>query len=510
MIDQDKRKAAYVLHKEGKSIREISNQLNITEKSVGVIIEQKGEMPLTTRKDKIEVEPELLRKLYIECEGWMKRVYEKLKEKGIEIGYSTLTNLIRELDIKPSKNNRCDEKPDIPGEEMQHDTSQFIIKIGDKKKKLQASIIYLRYSKIRYLKFYPSFKRFKMKCFFYEALMFIGYCAKVCIIDNTNLARLRGTGQKAIIVSEMEQFAKQFGFEFVCHAVNHPNRKAGNEKSFHFVTSNFLPGRKFESLEDLNEQALYWSTIKIANEVIGKTRIIPVKAFEFEKTYLTKLPNYISPSYDPHSRYIDQYGYISFDGNFYWVPGKKRHSVKVLEYSNTIKIIHEREILAEYILPPYGIKRKQFYLENHPKPKNKPKHSKKPTEIEEKKLRDVSNDVSNYLDFVFNLKGIHKHKFIRSIFCLYNRTSLNVFIKTIKRCLKYEITDIKTIERIAVLQMSEGYYKTPTFEVDEEFKNREAYQEGKLTSDPDLSKYDEMLDEAEDPETDLKEDNDNG
>jgi len=78
--------------------------------------------------------------------------------------------------------------------------------LGIKRVLLQASLLYFRFSKIRYLKFYPSFDRFKMKCFLHEALSFWGYAADVCIIDNTSLARLRGTGKNAVIVPEMQQF----------------------------------------------------------------------------------------------------------------------------------------------------------------------------------------------------------------------------------------------------------------------------------------------------------------
>ena len=53
---------------------------------------------------------------------------------------------------------------------------------------------------------------------------------------------------------------KRYGFQFFCHALDHPNRKAGNERSFRTVETNFLPGRTFESLEDLNEQAKQWAT----------------------------------------------------------------------------------------------------------------------------------------------------------------------------------------------------------------------------------------------------------
>ena len=82
---------------------------------------------------------------------------------------------------------------------MQHDTSLYQVELAGRRVQLVASLIYLRYSKRRYLKFYRAFDRFRMKCFFHQALMFWGYAARQCIIDNTNLARLRGTGAHAVI-----------------------------------------------------------------------------------------------------------------------------------------------------------------------------------------------------------------------------------------------------------------------------------------------------------------------
>jgi hypothetical protein len=193
--------------------------------------------------------------------------------------------------------------------------------LGDSPVKLIGSLLYFRFSKVRYLKFYRFFNRYMMKCFFHEGLMFWKYSAPVCIIDNTNLARLRGTGKNAVISPEMEQFAKSYGFCFVCHEKGHANRKAGDERGFFTVTTNFFPGREFRDLEDLNRQALDWATLRCMNRPVGKSKLIPAKAFEFEKGYLTRLPERISPPYLDFQRGVDQYGYIAFDGNFYWISG---------------------------------------------------------------------------------------------------------------------------------------------------------------------------------------------
>ena len=133
----------------------------------------------------------------------------------------------------------------------------------------------MRYSKRRYLKFYRVFNRFAMKCFLHEALMFWRYSAKQCIIDNTNLARLRGSGKRAVMVAEMAAFAQRYGFIFICHEIRHSNRKAGGERSFWAVETSFLKGRTFESLEDLNRQALEWATVRMHHRPLSKTGLIP-------------------------------------------------------------------------------------------------------------------------------------------------------------------------------------------------------------------------------------------
>ena len=224
MIEADKRKAIFLLHQEGMSARQIAQRLRISRNTVRSVIGQEGVVPKTVRSDKQRIDEELLRRLYQECEGRVQRVYEKLtEEQGVQVTYSTLTRILRSLGISAPQKTRCAHVPDEPGVEMQHDTSVYPIKLGDQSARLVASLIYLRYSKRRYLQFYRSFDRFKMKCFLHQALMHWGYSAAQCIIDNTNLARLRGLGYTALIVPEMEAFAKQYGFRFICHALKHAN-----------------------------------------------------------------------------------------------------------------------------------------------------------------------------------------------------------------------------------------------------------------------------------------------
>jgi transposase len=501
MIDAETRKAIFCLHEKGMPVRELSRRFKLGRNTVRRIISQKGEMSGNVRNDKIEIDHELITSVYSDCQGRVQRVYEVLTEEhGIKVSYSTLARLVRELGLGGNNKNRCGRVPDRPGEEMQHDTSIYKLKVGETTRRVVGSILYFRYCKLRYLKFYRSFNRFRMKCFLHEALMHFGYSASRCIIDNTNLARLKGTGKNAVICPEMVRFAAQYSFKFLCHEKGHSNRKAGNERAFYTVETNFFAGRQFDSLEDLNRQAFEWATNRIAARRIGKSRLIPNHAFEFEKAFLNRLIPEIPPPYIFDTRDIDQYGYISYDGNYYWVPGSSRFEVTVCEYSHHLAIHRNREKLLTYPLPPDGVKNQIFKPKGAAQANRQPNNRKKSSATEEKKLRSLSRPVDLYMDFINQQKGLKKHHFIRCLYGLSRKVALPVFSRSLERALKFGILDIQTIERICILQMKSDSYEslTTTTMSSESYRNRKSFIEGEFCDEVDLDRYDELLDEEDD------------
>ncbi len=496
MIETDKRKAVFLLHQEGQPAREIARLLGLSRNTVRAIIGQAGAPPpRRPRADKQPLDEELLRRLYQECQGHGARVHEKLvEEEGVAVAYSTLTQRLRQLGLSDPPKARCQQVPDEPGVEMQHDTSPYPVELAGRRVGLIASLIYLRYSKRRYLRFYRAFDRFKMKCFFHEALTFWGYAARQCIIDNTNLARLRGTGANAVIHPEMEVFARQYGFAYLCHALRHSNRKAGEERSFWFVETNFLPGRTFASLEDLNRQAFEWSTARLDNKPQGKAGLIPAQAFAHERTYLLALAAHLPAPYKLHSRGTDQYGYVAFGANYYWVPGTRRDDVKLLEYSDRLKIYQAGQCLAEYPLPADGVRHAKFSPPGLPAPPHPPKNRRHPTAMEEKHLRALAPAVGAYLDYALPTKGLARHEFLRRLLALSRKMSVELFRQTVERARKYRITSLETLQRIAWLYLQQAPGQVPLVEIDAAFREREAYQEGSLTDPPELSAYQDPAD----------------
>ncbi len=497
MIDPDKRKAIHLLKSEGVSLGAISRQLRVSMGTVRDIVKSGGSPKVIARSDRKVVSEELLKKLFSECQGYVQRVHERLKEENkIEIGYSTLTRLCRSQGLVETTPQRRDAQiPDEPGLEMQHDTSPYKLPLNGQETNVIGSSLYLRYCKRRFVKFYPSFNRFKMKSFFHEALDHFGYSARDCIIDNTNLAVLRGSGKRAVMVPEMVAFADQYGFTWFAHEIKHSDRKGGIESGFWFIETNFFPGRTFSTLEDLNAQAFEWATKRIPLRPHKKTRLIPAELFEFEKPYLKKIPAYVSPPVIEHDRGTDQYGYASFDGNFFWVPGEGRGEVKVLEFADKIRIVQNREMLIEYKRPPWGVKGKPIKPENIPQ--LRPRNQKQPTVAEERRLTALGPESAGYLEVIklMPLSIVKRNQFIRQLHRLSQKLAPEVFIKVLARAQHYGVTDMETLERMAVYLLRDGPYDAVDFELDSP-PSADAHPELDVSEPPDFSKYDERLAEG--------------
>jgi transposase len=488
MIDAETRQAVFNLYQAGMTFLEISHRLKIDRKTVRSIIKSQGKIHFYKRKDTVVVDENLLIETYKECQGWIERVHDKLQEKGVEIGYSTLTRRVRELGLNEKPDKRSDKVPDEAGEEFQHDTSPYVITVGAGKLKVVGSEIYYRFSKRKYVKFYTSFTRFKMKCFFHEALTYFGFVPGVCVIDNTNLAILRGTGKNAVINPEMESFAKIYGFDWLAHEIMHSDRKAGVERGFWTLETNFFPGRTFKSLDDLNQQVFEWCE-KHALTANKKTKIIPIEVFEVEKSAMRKVPSDLPAPYLTYKRLVDQYGYIAFDANFYWIPRGTDREVIVLEYSAVLKIFDKRKMAVEYKLPTLGIKGQRF-SPNELMPAYRPKKQSMPTNSEEMALKSLGKEVEEYLSQIRKGSSLkYRYREIRNLYALYRRLAPSVFLKTIIRALSYGVYEVDRLEGISIHILKEENLVIPDPDIAPDFDQRESYLEGKIIDVPDLSYY---------------------
>ena len=239
-------------------IREIARTLKVDRRVVRRV-QEKGVCTEPQKGEPTNVEDlDLIRQIFNNCKSNVVRVKEVLEvEHNRIIPYSTLTRLIREAHLRKPK-PRAGRYIYEPGEEMHHDTSPHRVQIGDKLVTAQCAALVLAYSSQLFIQYYPRFTRFEAQYFLQQAIVFMGGAARRCVIDNTAVMLVAGSGADAVFSTEMETFAHFYGFEFFAHAIGHADRKAPVERSFHFSENNFEAGRTFTSWDDLNQQAITW------------------------------------------------------------------------------------------------------------------------------------------------------------------------------------------------------------------------------------------------------------
>lgn len=348
MICEEIRQAISAMHGKGMKIRAISRSLGIARNTVRQVL-QGNEQVEPEKTSSFDEEHPLIAETYHTCGGNVVRVQEMLKDQGLEIPYSTLTRVIRDMGLRQPQKVKAGSYSFAPGEEMQHDTSPHKVSLNGKTVSAQCAGLVLVYSRRLFIRYYPCFTRFEARVFLLEGFQFMdGTCERV-VIDNTSVIVARGSGPSAEINPEMESFGRLFGTIFLPHRIGHPDRKARIERPFSYVENNFLAGRVFRDWADLNTQALSWCN-GVANAKPKRSLgMAPEQAYVMEKPHLRPLPPYIPPIFQTIHRIVDVEGFVNVDTNRYSVPerliGKR---VEIQKHWERIVVVFENKRVAEH------------------------------------------------------------------------------------------------------------------------------------------------------------------
>jgi hypothetical protein len=225
MITKESQQAIISLHERGVPIRKISKTLKLARNTVRSVLQGKWQ-ETPQRPSSYEDLSDIVRETFASAKGNAVRVQEILEsEHGHQVPYSTLTRIVRDLELRQDRKKRTGAYVFGPGEEMQHDTSPHHALIGGKKVKAQCAGLVLAYSRKLFIQYYPAFTRFEARVFLDTAFRFMEGACPRCIIDNTSVLVAHGSGPDAQIAPEMERFGQIFGVTFVPHAVGDANRK---------------------------------------------------------------------------------------------------------------------------------------------------------------------------------------------------------------------------------------------------------------------------------------------
>jgi hypothetical protein len=385
MLDQSTRATILALREAGHGTRSIARALNISRGAVkAVLADGRACPPALSRTEKAEAHRDEILALYASCNGNLIRVHEELTASGrLDLSYPALTSFCRRHGIGHEPAKPAGRYHFEPGQEMQHDTSPHLAHIGGAQRRVQTASLVLCYSRVLFFQFFPTFNRFLCKVFLTDAVKYMDGACKHCMIDNTHVVVLRGTGKLMVPVPEMEAFSKRLGFTFVAHEKGDANRSGRVERPFHFIENNFLAGRKFADFGEANREARAWCD-KVNATFKRHLHARPRELYAAEKPALRPLPLWVPEVYVLHQRIVDLEGYVHVDRHIYSVPyqliGRR---VEVRETKEHIRVfVGPREVAVHDKVVMSGAKQRKTLPQHRPPRGQAAAQHRSPDEIE--------------------------------------------------------------------------------------------------------------------------------
>jgi hypothetical protein len=461
MLDEHQRQVILALAHKGFGARRIARALDVSRGAVRDILRRgAAQVPKLVRPEKAAPYREDILALYASCKGNLVRVHEELVKAGAALSYQALTGFCRRHAIGRTPKPPAGHYDFAPGEEMQHDTSRHRAEIGERWRAVDTASLVLCFSRMTFFQFYPCFTRFECKVFLTDAFAYFeGLCGR-CMVDNTSVIRLKGTGHDMVPVPEMVAFAERFGFVFAAHELGDKNRSARVEIPFNMIDHNFLAGRRFRDWDDANAQARAWCD-QFNATYSPKLRASRRELFARERPALRPLPDFIPEVYVLHQRIVDAEGYVSVRRHRYSVPYQLiGRLMEVRESKQRVEVFDGPRLVAAHrrLLEVNGAQRSTLPEHRPARGEGRPKQGPLP---EEKELLLAEPALADYVAALKQRapgRGVRALQKLLRLLRDYPRAPL---LEATRTALQFGLYDLDRLERLVLRQIGRDFFVWP-------------------------------------------------
>lgn len=460
MLDQTTRTAILRLRSEGHGTRAIARALAISRGAVKEVLRAGTDaVPRLTRPELADPYRDDIVALYADCKGNLVRVHEELTKKGATLSYQALTAFCRRHGIGGSPPRPAGRYEFEPGVEMQHDTSPHVAKIGGRIASIQTASLVFGYSRMIFVQCYPRFSRFECKVFLTDAARYFGGMCARCMIDNTHVVVLAGTGRDMTAVPEMTAFGDRLGFEFVAHEIGDANRSAKVERNFRFIDTNFLAGREFSDWEHLQTEARAWSDRVNATHRRG-LHASPRELFAIERLALKPLPIHVPDVYLLHHRIVDTEGFINVQRVRYSAPWKLiSRRLEVRETKDRVEIFDGPRLVASHRRPLDPADQRVIEPTHRP-PRGAGVFARDAMTPEHKRLIERAPTFVQYITLLKS-RGRGSLRDIRTLLRMLDEYPRDALVAAIEEAMRFGMTDLDRLDRMVLQRIARDFFPPP-------------------------------------------------
>jgi len=250
------------------------------------------------------------------------RVFECLREKGFDGGYSVVKDLVRRIRPKKAPRPSLQTAPRQPGDMAECDWSPYRVPFTHGAPiTLQAFGYTLRYSTRKCYSFHESNGLHALMDGHRHAFERFAGAARRCKYDGQKPVVLRWEGGQPIYNPRFIDFATHYEFSPVACRPRHPNDKPRVERSFYELTLSFFRGRRFRDRADLEVQLTQWldaiADLRPLKRLRRRTRL---ELFAEEQPLLRALPAHPYDTARVLYKLCDIEGFITWESNGYSLP----------------------------------------------------------------------------------------------------------------------------------------------------------------------------------------------
>ncbi len=244
--------------------------------------------PKKKRPSKLDAFRPLVRKLVLEDDLTSVRVLEEIQAVGYCGGYTILKDFVRSF--RPKSGRRPHERFETePGEQGQVDLSPYTLSFGQTPTKVVCFSMVFGFSRWHFIHFLPHADVHSVCHCHVMAFEEAGGIPHEILYDRMKQVVIASFKDGVIFQTLFEQLVLHYGYTALPLAQGYCEGKGKVEKPFQYVEDNFLAGRVFHDLDDLNAQAREWRDEK-AERSHRTTHEQPIARLEQERPRLLPLP----------------------------------------------------------------------------------------------------------------------------------------------------------------------------------------------------------------------------